>query len=155
LTVFENILAATDFGAPAEAALLCACELACAYAAILHLVHVVPGRTRLSAPGPAIGGYVSDAPARQQLQDLLTHVVQGYRLPAKPRTVILRSSAPASAILDYAKSQPIDMIVLGTHGVGGMDDFVMGSVAQKIVRSARCPVLTVRSGGSIGTLLDN
>src|SRR5262249_25520418 len=62
--------------------------------------------------------------------------------PSKP--VILTSSSPAYAIVDYAKENDIDLIVMGTHGRGVMAHLVMGSVAERVVRLAPCPVLTVR-----------
>jgi nucleotide-binding universal stress UspA family protein len=52
---------------------------------------------------------------------------------------------PASEIVQYAKEQTIDLIVMGTHGRGFMGHAVMGSVAEKVVRTAPCPVLTVRN----------
>ena len=61
-------------------------------------------------------------------------------------TPILRTSnAPAAAIADYAKEERIDLIVMGTHGRGAIAHLLLGSVAERVVRSAPCPVLTVRS----------
>jgi hypothetical protein len=52
---------------------------------------------------------------------------------------------PAWAIIEYAEAHDIDLIVMGTHGRGGMSHLLMGSVAERVVRTAPCPVLTVRS----------
>uniref|UniRef100_UPI0030EB9E98 universal stress protein n=1 Tax=Symmachiella dynata TaxID=2527995 RepID=UPI0030EB9E98 len=54
---------------------------------------------------------------------------------------------PFSEILQYAKAKDIDLIVLGTHGRTGISHLLIGSVAEKVVRKARCPVLTVPSDG--------
>jgi nucleotide-binding universal stress UspA family protein len=51
---------------------------------------------------------------------------------------------PAMSIVEYAEGHDIDLIVMGTHGRGGMSHLLMGSVAERVVRTARCPVLTVR-----------
>ncbi len=60
------------------------------------------------------------------------------------KSVLLVSATPAGAILDYAKDVLVDLIVAGTHGRGAVAHFFMGSVTERLVRSAVCPVLTVR-----------
>jgi nucleotide-binding universal stress UspA family protein len=57
--------------------------------------------------------------------------------------VIFTSVAPAETIVGYAKTEAIDVIVIGTHGRSGLAHLFMGSVAERVVRSAPCPVLTV------------
>jgi nucleotide-binding universal stress UspA family protein len=59
------------------------------------------------------------------------------------RTVVA-SNAPALTIVNYAKETGVDLIVMGTHGRGPMAHLVMGSVAERVVRLAGCPVLVVR-----------
>ena len=54
------------------------------------------------------------------------------------------SDSPAAAIATYAKSADIDLIVLGTHGRSAVEQLLVGSVAERVVRTAPCPVLTVR-----------
>ena len=63
-----------------------------------------------------------------------------------PRTIpaVMTSGSPAFAIIDYANEQKIDLIVMGTHGRGTLGHFLMGSVAERVVRLAGCPVLTIR-----------
>ena len=58
--------------------------------------------------------------------------------------VTVTSNAPAFAIVEYAKSHDVDLIVMGTHGRGAMAHLLLGSVAARVVRIAPCPVLTVR-----------
>jgi nucleotide-binding universal stress UspA family protein len=57
---------------------------------------------------------------------------------------VITASSPAPVIIDYAKRHDIDVVVIGTHGRGGFERFLMGSVAERVVRTAPCPVLTVR-----------
>jgi universal stress protein A len=63
------------------------------------------------------------------------------------REVRRTAHRPAVAILDYARETGIDLIIMGTHGRSGMAEFFLGSVAQQVIRSAPCPVLTVRAHG--------
>jgi len=80
-----------------------------------------------------------EAAALQHLQGL---IIGDESLGAEP--VILRSNTPAFAIVDYARGHEIDLIVMGTHGRGAVAHLLMGSVAERVVRTAPCPVLTVR-----------
>jgi nucleotide-binding universal stress UspA family protein len=59
------------------------------------------------------------------------------------QSAVLFGDAP-EGILEYAGRESIDLIIMGTHGRGGVAHAIMGSVAEKVVRSASCPVLTVR-----------
>jgi nucleotide-binding universal stress UspA family protein len=59
---------------------------------------------------------------------------------------LMTSTAPALAIVDYAKEHAIDLIVMGTHGRGPLGHFILGSVAERVVRLAPCPVLTMHHG---------
>jgi len=60
------------------------------------------------------------------------------------KAVVMTAASPAFAIIDYAKENAIDLIVMGTHGRGALAHLLMGSVAERVVRLASCPVLTVR-----------
>ena len=62
----------------------------------------------------------------------------------KAKPVLLISSSPAIAIAEYAEESQADLIVMGTHGRNGVTHLLMGSVAERVVRIAPCPVLTVR-----------
>jgi nucleotide-binding universal stress UspA family protein len=63
------------------------------------------------------------------------------------RTAVISSTHPGAAIVKYACDTKIDLILVGTHGRSGFSDFFMGSVAQEVVRTAPCPVLTLRAAG--------
>jgi len=60
-----------------------------------------------------------------------------------PLDVLVDVGQPAGHVLDRASTLPADLIVMGTHGAGGFEHLVLGSVTEKVVRKARCPVLTV------------
>jgi nucleotide-binding universal stress UspA family protein len=59
--------------------------------------------------------------------------------------VTVTHNTPAAAIVDYAKTNRVDLVVLGTHGRGALAHLFMGSVAERVVRTAPCPVLAVRN----------
>jgi nucleotide-binding universal stress UspA family protein len=89
---------------------------------------------------PDLQREVEDA-ARARLQELIADADPGA-VPAEP--VVVTSNAPALAIVGYAKEANVDLIVMGTHGRGAVAHLLVGSVAERVVRCAPCPVLTVR-----------
>ena len=147
MVVLKKILVATDFGEASDAALNYGRELARTFGATLHVLHVVENVMSQYATEFAFAAYpevqkqVEDA-AGKQLNTLLGEEDR-EKLGARP--VLRTSTAPAVAIVDYAKEERVDLIVVGTHGRGAVAHFLMGSVAERVVRSAPCPVLTVRS----------
>ena len=147
MITLKNILVATDFSEPSDAALSYGRTLARRFHATLHVVHVVGN---LSSVVYGAEAYVVAMPelqrdiegaARAQLADRL---VDNDEHPLATLRVVLTSDAPAAAIVDYAGRERIDLIVTGTHGRGGVAHLLMGSVAERVVRTAPCPVLTVR-----------
>ena len=144
--MFKRILVPTDFSAPSDAALECARTVATRFGASLHLLHVAedPYRALYSAEVyvPEFEGLrdqiVADAIDRLNGR-LRTSDIHDLRATAD--TVI---GTPAWSIVEYATGHDIDLIVMGTHGRGGMSHLLMGSVAERVVRAAPCPVLTVR-----------
>jgi nucleotide-binding universal stress UspA family protein len=114
--------------------------------ATLHVVHVVdtflPGMAAETAPANYAGLLDELAQAAQRQLDVTVRDDDRRELGAK--AVLLRQSGPAHGIVTYAESANIDLIVMGTHGRGGLSHLLMGSVAAKVVRTAPCPVLTVR-----------
>jgi nucleotide-binding universal stress UspA family protein len=144
MSTLKNVLVATDFG---MAALAYGRDLARTFNASLHVLHVVDdvlGRA-MSAEGYAtdVSGIqrAMEKSAREQLDAI---VANDDRRELHAHTVLRTATNPAVAIVAYAKEAGIDLIVTSTHGRGGMAHFFMGSVAERVVRTAPCPVLTVR-----------
>ena len=143
----KNILVATDFSECSESALKYGRAMAQRFGARLHVLHTV----EIMPPDlVGMGGYVSAVPqlqadldkaAREQLELAVT---AEDRRNLSATTVLSTGETPAQAIADYAAKSHIDLIVIGTHGRRGLSHIVMGSVAEKVVRIAPCPVLTVR-----------
>lgn len=141
-----NVLVATDFSDPSESALNYGREFARTYGAALHVLHVVESPTMWSGPeavGVDFARVLADLEAGARIK--LNHTVtQEDREQLKAVTAIRSGSSPAFEIARYAKEQGIDLILMGTHGRGVIGHLLMGSVAEKVVRIAPCPVLTVR-----------
>jgi nucleotide-binding universal stress UspA family protein len=144
---FTRILVPTDFSAPSNGALALARTLATTFGASLHLVHVLddPFVTAAFAPDayapPPAGLRESWLRGAEALLD--------QQMPPEEQAQFHTTRAvvfgqPARAIVDYATEHGIDLIVMGTHGRGGMAHLLVGSVAERVVRTALCPVLTVR-----------
>jgi nucleotide-binding universal stress UspA family protein len=146
MITLKNVLVATDFGEASDAALMYGRGLARNFGARLHVLHVAPDALAFAGPeGYAFDGRQFQADievaARQRLEEV---VGDDDRRELNAQAILRVSSTPALAIVSYAKEAGIDLIVVGTHGRGGMAHFFMGSVAKRVVRTAPCPVLTVR-----------
>jgi nucleotide-binding universal stress UspA family protein len=143
--MFTRILVPMDFSAPSDAALECARTIAARFGASLHLFHV--------AEDPCRAGYGMErlVPEVEGLREAiiddsvnrLTDRLQPSDISAGA-TAEAWTGAIAPAIVDYAVTRGTDLIVMGTHGRGGMSHLLMGSVTERVVRTAPCPVLTVR-----------
>lgn len=147
MITIKNILVAIDFSEPSDAALMYGRELASRFGATLHVLHAVQniyigtlGAENYTALAPDLQQQIEDD-ARRRLDELVVDSDQ-----SGPATVkaIVTSSSPALSIIDYAKDHNIDVVVMGTHGRGALAHLMMGSVAERVVRLAPCPVLTVR-----------
>jgi nucleotide-binding universal stress UspA family protein len=140
----KRVLVPTDFSETSEAALRYGVAVAGIFGATLHVLHVIEPLHEAwagYAPGTSFLAVVErkQADARTHLEERLSKedVPTGRTVPA---TVWGDAS---DQILKYAVDHHIDLIVCGTHGRRGWDHFVMGSVAERLVRLAACPVLTV------------
>src|ERR1022692_2638233 len=144
----QKILLPTDFSNYSAAATKYACELATKFDAELHLLHTL--ETHLASTPSFVMGldlskYVSEskAAAAKSLAGVLDPKW------SEGRTVIhaIVEGSPKVEIIGYARKHDIDLIVLATHGRSGLAHVIMGSVAESVVRTAPCPVLTVRPEG--------
>ena len=142
-----KVLVATDFSETSEAALKYGREFARMFSARLHVLHVVENTVMWVGPEAAGFDYARlqadlEASARERLNGVVT---SEDREQLNAVGAIRLGTSPALDIARYAKAEGIDMIVMGTHGRGMIGQLLMGSVAEKVVRIAPCPVLTVRS----------
>jgi universal stress protein A len=144
----QKILLPTDFSSYSSAAVRYACELADKYGAELHLLHTLeihPASVPDFGMGLALPRYVSES--RAAAENGLAELIDPQW--SKSRTVVrvVREGSPVSEIVRYAREHEIDLIVMSTHGRTGLVHALMGSVAENVVRTAPCPVLTIRPEG--------
>jgi nucleotide-binding universal stress UspA family protein len=142
----SNVLVATDFGPASASALTYGREFARTFGARLHVVHVLENPMMYAGPdavGIDFAGMQAnlEAAAQRMFDNLVT---AEDREQLKAVTAIRTGGTPAFEIVAYAKLTGIDIIIMGTHGRGLISHVLMGSVAEKVVRIAPCPVLTVR-----------
>jgi len=137
MIALKQILVPTDFSAASTAALTYGRVLAHRFGAELHVLHVMEnGFLRPTAADPL----EIEAATRQILYEQVT---DDDRLVCG-RAVLERSDNVPDEIVRYATASGIDLVVMGTHGRGTLSQLLLGSVAERVVRTARCPVLTVR-----------
>jgi len=144
----QRILFPTDFSEPAKQAQEYAKALAHHFDAELHLLHVL--QPLLLNPHPATPWLTAENEMRLQMdladqrlgRELCQEWSQQHRTVC---TTVVGFSI--EEILKYVNVHKIDLIVMGTHGHTGLSHFVMGSVAEKVVRTANCPVMTVHPHG--------
>lgn len=146
MIVLKNVLVATDFSDASDTALDYGRHFARAFGATLHVVHVVENvMARFAADAypvvlPDLQKEIEEAGQKRLRASLTDEDFTQLHAVAAVRT----SAAPASAIVEYAKDSAADLVIMGTHGRGGVAHLLMGSVAERVVRLAPCPVLTVR-----------
>lgn len=139
--MYDNILFPTDGSAGADAALDHAIDHGKRYDATLHVLYVVENEPPVADAEPAT--------VLESLEEEGEQIMQAARSRAKGAGVesirgAVVNGTPHEQILEYTDAKDIDLIVMGTHGRGGVERYLLGSVAENVVRTADCPVLTVR-----------
>lgn len=148
MIVLKNVMVATDFEEAAAVALTYGRSLARTFGGTLHLVHVLDDVGTRAASIADYGVDVSrmqvelERTTRARLDALLSD--EDLR-DLKAKAVLVTSTSPALALNAYAREHDVNLIVVGTHGRGTVAHLLVGSVAERVVRMAPCPVLTVRS----------
>ena len=147
MIVLKTILVPTDFGEPSGQALSYGRHFARQFGATLHVLHTVqnvmiPGGAEVPVAAVQQVEQGLESVARRQMDELVT---DDDRSSFEVVTAVRSAPSAASDIMEYARVNAIDLIVMGTHGRGALGRLFMGSVAERVVRSAPCPVLTVRS----------
>ncbi len=141
----KKILFPTDFLEGSSDALPYAIDLAKRYGAKLYIVHVIQDVTQATGwyvPHVSVDELYKDMEesARKELDRIFAEELRGFK---DYENLIIRGT-PAHEILDFCEKNDINLIVMGTHGRKGLDRLIFGSTAEKVVKNARCPVLTVR-----------
>jgi nucleotide-binding universal stress UspA family protein len=146
---WKRICCPIDFSDASRAAMEVAADLARRCGAALVLLHAYP------IPGYTFpdGSVVASPRMMQELADQAERHIEEWRVDAEklaggPVTSDKAVGEPAAEIVSYASGNGVDLLVLGTHGRTGIQHAFMGSVAERVVRRAHCPVLTVRPGAA-------
>lgn len=144
MLAIHKILAPTDFSACSEPALRYAGELGRTLGATVVLLHVAETAFDYTVYGLAPETIADlQTEARQAIDKRLAEA-KGF-VGVDGTTTRIREGSPAQEIVEAAKQLEVDLIVMGTHGRTGVRHMLAGSTAEKVVRTAACPVLTVRA----------
>ena len=144
-TVFRLVLVPTDFSPQSEAAWGLALRLARAVGAEIVLLHVF-----VEAPLYSESTFAADrvrevyASGRKWVEEQLARWAANARPGGLTVKTLLRPGVAHDEIVAAARAEGADLIVIGTHGYGGVDRLLLGSVADRVIRLASCPVLAVR-----------
>ncbi|WP_458187176.1 universal stress protein [Haladaptatus sp. NG-WS-4] len=143
--MYDRILVPTDGSSEMKCVVEHAAELAEAHEAELHAIYVVNSATFASLPMETSWEGIND-----MLQDEGESALEDVRRIADRYDVSLTThlveGPPNREIVRYAEQGGFDLVVMGTHGRGGIDRLLLGSVAERVVRASTVPVLTVRVG---------
>ena len=141
--MYEAILLPTDGSEGTAAAADHAATLADAFDATVHVLSVADERNRFESPSAGLA-----ADAWEESEHARAEAAAQTTVGALPATIAAESAVvagiPHEAIVDYATENCVDAVVMGTHGRTGVDHYLVGSVAEKVVRTSPVPVMTVR-----------
>ena len=147
MIALKHVLVPTDFSNTSDVALRYGRAFAEAFGATLHIVHIIEepyGQPwAVETYGFSLAA-LQDEWIKEAETRMKTVLAEEQRAGTKAVTGTVLGH-PVMEILRYAKENAIDLVVMGTHGRGPLSHVVMGSVAERVVRKATCPVLTVRA----------
>jgi nucleotide-binding universal stress UspA family protein len=152
METIHRIVAPYDFSTPSKEGLKKAIEFAKHFGAELLIVHVIPPLNIMPPVGPPISpGFLNKEELVKEQHDMVEAnlaQLQKEELPEdlKSRVIVVEGS-PADEIAHISEDENADLIIIATHGWAGWRRFVFGSVTEKVIRFATCPVLTVPQPG--------
>jgi nucleotide-binding universal stress UspA family protein len=154
MTTFDKILVPVDFSPHSADAVSVAAAIAGAYAGAVTIVHVFDPLPLVLPEGRELYTHVQQTQLLQHLERRLAVVKRAAEAAGAPavRTRVLQGP-PAATILEFALAEAFELVVMGTHGRTGVQHALIGSVAEKVVRHSRCPVLSVRAQGELAKAL--
>jgi nucleotide-binding universal stress UspA family protein len=141
--MYDNLLLPTDGSDAMQGVIEHAVELAAEHDARLHTLYVANTASLSDLPADAGWENITES-LHQEGENALARVTdyaEGYSVTVETE---VREGAPAKEVIQYADHHDCDIVVMGTHGRSGVDRLLLGSVAEKVVRSSTVPVLTIR-----------
>jgi nucleotide-binding universal stress UspA family protein len=142
--VFHRIVAPTDFSDCAEEAWSLAQRVAQRLGSEIVLVHVFVEPPVYGDPPAALAALRVLAEAEKWVADELGKWADAARKRGITVRTVVRRGSPSAEIVALASEEHADLVIMGTHGRGGVSRVLLGSVADRVIRTASCPVLTVR-----------
>jgi nucleotide-binding universal stress UspA family protein len=142
---FQTVVVAVDFSETSADTIEAALELARGQQDRVHLIHVVPDvlHTLGVTEAPGIDWAEVQRTAVAQARDQVLALAAACRLDPRKVTIAVESGPAATEIVRYAEQNAASAIVLGSHGHGRVRRFMLGSVADRVLRQASCPVMLV------------
>jgi len=145
--LFKNILLATDFSQTSDNALAYAAAIARLHDGKLFVAHAIPPEARTSIPLDSLPWSLDRD--LQEAEVNMRQLPRGKLLEHIAHEEVIERGRTSEVILDLIARNKIDLLVLGTHGRGGLKKLLLGSVAEELFRLAACPVLTVGPGALV------
>ncbi|ELZ93506.1 universal stress protein [Haloferax volcanii] len=145
--MYSHILFPTDGSDCADAALDHAIEHARTYDATLVVLYVADVR-EVGYAAPALSLERVREALLESGEQVVDRVAQAAREAGVEVETVVTEGTPASEIIRHADEREVDLVVMGTHGRSGIDRYLIGSVAERVVRGSDAPVLTVRQESS-------
>lgn len=143
--MFKKILVPVDFSEYGDEILKYAREMAQKFDASIDLIHVIPNMdyfTPYESFMAAENIVAIQKGVEGEVEKDLDEVAK--KLPGITVKKVIRNGVAFVEILDYVRSEGIDLIIMGTRGRGGLEHIIIGSVAEKVLRKSPCPVLAIR-----------
>ncbi len=138
---FNNILLTTDFSEVSQKVVPYATAIASRYGSKIYLVHVISAEPRTSLPIEPLPSELDYVRQKSELE--MENFLRRNPLGNVPHVVVLERGPIRDVLRELLEKDEIDLLVLGTHGRGGLKKVILGSVAEELFRLASCPVLTV------------
>ncbi len=141
---YRNIVIATDGSENSDRAISYGIEIAKMSGATVHALYVVDTSSFSSIPMDA-GWEAMYEILKSEGNKAISYVKETGENTGVEVKEIIKEGHPSNEIIDFAENNNVDLIVMGTHGKSGIDRFLLGSVAEKVVRNSKIPVMVVRS----------
>lgn len=145
--MFKKIVCPVDFSEFTDEILNCAVDIAKKYNAELHLIHIIPNLNYFTpyesflTPENLIA---IERNIEKEVDKDFDKITKTLDMSVKK---VVKTGVTFVEIIDYIKTEGIDLVVMGTHGRSAIEHILIGSVAEKVVRKSPCPVLTIRPKG--------
>ena len=144
--MYDTILFPTDGGPATSIVADHVGELATAYDATVQVLSVADSRNRFDGPSAGVGSAAWSEAQQEQAEEAVATAVEA--LPdSVEHTRQIETGVPSAEIIGHATDAEMDLVVMGTHGRTGVDHYLIGSIAERVVRKSPVPVLTVGISG--------